>query len=437
VTPVRAVVGDLLGVGPDLEWGRLDAEGLRGAVRSVRTAISALEHQERLLLAQIAERRAFTVDGSRDVADWSAANLGISRRKANDQVRLAGQLADMPRLAHSAAEGRLSSEQAKPAAELARAAGTDAGWAAQAPHLPVGTLDRAATKQRRPTVADRRAAQSTRHFRAWEDGLELRFRGSVPSDDGARLLAAIERAMPPRDPRTEGSVTPDQRRADGLVALARATLGADTDVDRATVVAVVELAAVCDDDPTATAELETGQPLATETARRLLCDGRLQVVVQDRDGVAVGVGTTARVVTPAMRRALMRRDGRCRFGDCTSTRFLEAHHIVAWPSPTTMGNLAMICWHHHHAIHEGGWTLSGAPNGRLEAVHATGARVSSHPAGWLPPELVPRRSSSPPLPPPAQAARAPDDRRPAVQMAKAAPARDATTLFPSIPADTG
>ena len=391
VDAVLHATGEHLGPGSSLEWAGVDAGGLRTAARAIRCAISALEHQERLVLAEIGTRRAFTVDGSRDVADWSANNLGISRRVANEQVQLAEQLADMPRLADAAAAGAVTREQARPAADLARAAGTDVGWAAQAPHLPVGTLSRQASKHRRPSAADHRAARNARHFRAWEDGLELRFRGSLPADDGARLLAAIERGMPVRR-RAAGSsasapdqdLTSDQRRADGLLALAKATLSGDVDPDRATITAVVELAAICDDDPGATAELEAGQPLATETARRLVCDGRLQIVVQDRDGVTVGVGTTARVVSPAMRRALLRRDGGCRFGGCTATRFLEAHHVVPWPSPTTMGNLAMICWHHHHAVHEGGWQLHGEPNGALHATHANGTTVTSLPRDRLP-----------------------------------------------------
>jgi hypothetical protein len=211
-----------------------------------------------------------------------------------------------------------------------------------------------------------------RTFEAWTAGQELRFKGSVPVDDGARLLKAIERAMPERDkanPQTVG-----QRQADGLVALASVRVADDADPDRATVVAVVELAAICDDDPRATAELETGEPLATETARRLVCDSRLSVLVQDPSGRAVGVGTTARVVGPALRRALMARDGHCRFGDCTARRFLHAHHITHWPAPTEMSNLAMVCYAHHHTLHEGAWHLTGDPYSALTAHHPDGRR---------------------------------------------------------------
>jgi hypothetical protein len=190
-------------------------------------------------------------------------------------------------------------------------------------------------------------------------------------------LKAIERSMPARDPRS--AATLGQRHADGLLALASTVVADDADPDRATVVVIAELAAVCDDDPAATAELETGEPLATDTARRLVCDSRLSVLVQDRDGRAVGIGSTARTVPPALRRALMVRDRRCRFGDCTARRFLHAHHIEHWPAPTQMGNLAMVCYQHHHALHEGGWTLTGDPFGELVAVHPDG-RTS--PPSW-------------------------------------------------------
>ena len=244
--------------------------------------------------------------------------------------------------------------------------------------MGVAVLQRRAGRARRPAAADHAAARAARSFEAWRAGQELRFRGSVPVDDGARLLKAIERSMPDRDPthrRTLG-----QRQADGLVALASVKVAGDADPDRATVVAVVELAAICDDDPQATAELETGEPLATETARRLVCDSRLSVLVQDRDGRAVGVGTTQRTVGPALRRALMVRDGHCRFGDCTARRFLHAHHVVHWPAATEMSNLAMVCYPHHHSLHEGGWDLTGDPFGELVAVHPDGRRTTTQPS---------------------------------------------------------
>ena len=260
---------------PELGWDRLDARGLRAAAAELQKVISAVEHQQRRLLALIDDRRAFTVDGSRDAADWAANGLGVSRRAANDQLRLARQLDGLPNLAEAAARGDLSTAQARPAAQLADPT-TDRQWAAQASALPVGVLDRQAAKRSRPTSADHRAARNARHFRAWTDGLELRFRGAMPVDDGHRLLAAIDCAAPPRgrtDPRTDGAqqratagptddndgnappLTPDQRRADGLLALAGATIADDADPDRANVVLIADL-----DTVDAATAATTGRP---------------------------------------------------------------------------------------------------------------------------------------------------------------------------------
>jgi hypothetical protein len=383
VAGVLDVVGRRLGVladrrstpsSPRLDWERLDGRGLRGAAQDVQAAISALEHQQRLLLGLIDERRAFDGTGARDAADWAANSLGVDRRRAADAVDVGRRLQQLPRLADAAAAGRLTTDQARPASRLADSA-TDGAWARQAEALPPAVLARQLARRRRPSAADHRAARAARHFRSWEQGHELLFRGSLPIDDGRRLLAAVERAMPDRDPHADVPATPDQRRADGLAALAGAHLAADADPDRATVLVIAELAAIEDGDPAATAELEASQPLATATARRLLCDSRTQLAVQDRRGVLVGVGTTQRTVGPQLRRALVARDGRCRFGACTNTRFLHAHHVVHWPSPTTMGNLVLLCFGHHHAVHEGGWTLAGDPNGELQAVHPTDGTV--------------------------------------------------------------
>jgi hypothetical protein len=413
-----------------LEWGRLDGRGLRSAAEELQRAIGSLQHHQRLVLRLIEERRAYAAVGSRDAADWAAGRLGMSRRAVTDGIEVARKLDAFPALAEKTESGELSPEQTRPALDLAAttaATGTDPngfGWALTAPGMGVAALRRRAARVRRPGAVDHATARAVRTFEAWSAGQELRFKGSVPIDAGATLLKAIERAMPARD--GANPATLGQRQADGLVALASATVGADADPDRATVVVIAELAAICDDDPRATAELETGEPLATETARRLVCDSRLSVLVQDPTGRAVGVGTTARTVGPALRRALMVRDGHCRFGDCTARRFLHAHHIAHWPAPTEMSNLAMVCYVHHHSLHEGGWTLTGDPFGRLTARHPDGRRSApNHPQN--------HEDSAPPRPPPEPppADRRPADRPPADRLRSPQGARAALTTGPA------
>ena len=44
-------------------------------------------------------------------------------------------------------------------------------------------------------------------------------------------------------------------------------------------------------------------------------------------------------------------------------------HLWHWVDggPTDLTNLALLCRAHHRAIHEGGWRLARAPDGRLTA----------------------------------------------------------------------
>ncbi len=82
-----------------------------------------------------------------------------------------------------------------------------------------------------------------------------------------------------------------------------------------------------------------------EGARRLLCDGRLQTVVSDHTGQAVGIGRMARTSSPWILRRLRWRDRGCTFPGCELRRFLHAHHIRHWieGGPTDLDNLVLVC----------------------------------------------------------------------------------------------
>jgi len=45
----------------------------------------------------------------------------------------------------------------------------------------------------------------------------------------------------------------------------------------------------------------------------------------------------------------------------------DAHHLIFWadqdhPGDTDVENLVLLCWAHHVAVHEGGWTLQRLPD---------------------------------------------------------------------------
>jgi hypothetical protein len=82
------------------------------------------------------------------------------------------------------------------------------------------------------------------------------------------------------------------------------------------------------------------------------------------------VGRATRVVAPAQRTALTVRDGGCRFPSCDRpVAWCDAHHLRHWlhGGPTDLGNLALLCRGHHHAVHEGGWRRHRHPDATLTA----------------------------------------------------------------------
>jgi hypothetical protein len=109
------------------------------------------------------------------------------------------------------------------------------------------------------------------------------------------------------------------------------------------------------------AHLHDGPCLGTETARRISCDAPVCVLLRKGNEI-LNLGRTQRLPNRAQRRALMARDGGCRFPGCAERRYVEPHHVVHWADggPTDLANLVLLCWRHHHAVHEGGYRLAFA-----------------------------------------------------------------------------
>jgi hypothetical protein len=129
-------------------------------------------------------------------------------------------------------------------------------------------------------------------------------------------------------------------------------------------------------------ELESGQRLATDTVRRIACDSSLLRITEDQAGNPLDIGRKTRVVSPALRRALQARDGGCRFPGCTHRRHIDAHHIEHWANggETSIDNLTLLCRHHHHLVHEGGFGLERTADGHLRFTRPDGRVIDTHPA---------------------------------------------------------
>ena len=105
-----------------------------------------------------------------------------------------------------------------------------------------------------------------------------------------------------------------------------------------------------------------------------MCDAVIEPLFE-QEGVVIGVGRKHREPPGWLRRQLIHRDAGCRFDGCTRVRGLHAHHVELWVAggPTDKNNLVMLCRGHHRLVHEGGWTIQGHPDGRLEFIRPNGA----------------------------------------------------------------
>lgn len=114
--------------------------------------------------------------------------------------------------------------------------------------------------------------------------------------------------------------------------------------------------------------------VSRRTVLRSLCDCEVEAVVT-KDGEAVGISTRSKPVTGRQRRLVLQRDEhRCRFPGCGRRGWLQVHHIQhrARQGDNQLQNLLSVCWYHHRAVHEGGWSVRRDANGRPEFVGPTG-----------------------------------------------------------------
>ena len=95
----------------------------------------------------------------------------------------------------------------------------------------------------------------------------------------------------------------------------------------------------------------------------------------------MSIGRRSRVIPPAIHRALHARDGGCRFPGCTNHRYVDGHHIVHWQNggETALGNLVLLCRHHHRLVHEGGFDCRKSKDGEIYFLDRQKQRLPNNP----------------------------------------------------------
>jgi hypothetical protein len=110
-----------------------------------------------------------------------------------------------------------------------------------------------------------------------------------------------------------------------------------------------------------------GADLPVETIRRIACDANIIPLVLNGASMPLDIGRGQRLASAAQRRALEATHDTCAFDGCAvAFHACQIHHIDYWENggPTDLDNMVPLCSRHHHAAHEGGWTLTLKPGSR-------------------------------------------------------------------------
>lgn len=382
----------------------LAAEERLELVRLARAAGQCLEALIVALIAEADQARASVKAAGTPTSDWlTATDPSLTNRAASRLVLSGRDLAAHPAVRDAALQGHLTVGQAQEVARaltglpiglspaerhqiqralLEAAAGVPA---ASVPALVEPAID-AACPSAAETPARAQARLSARQGRArarrgltfTDDGDGAwRLSGSLPILEATPLKDWLDRhaahaAREERTPLAPGDrATLTQRRADALMALGRQggeppeTAGAESRSPgtrvRTRLVVTMDAESLRERlEPTGL--LPDGTLIDAGELRRLACDaGVIPAVLRGRSE-PLDLGRLTRVISPALRRALILRDRGCAFPGCTAPGPLcEAHHIIPWliGGDTALHNLVLLCPHHHRLVEPS--TLWGRP----------------------------------------------------------------------------
>ena len=371
----------------------------------------------------------WAADGIRSCAHWLSWQTGVGLRAAQEQVRVARALPELPLLDAQFHEGKLSYSKVRAISRVA-SPGRDeelTDFALCATAAQVERLVSAIRKQDDPTddgaCLEPEAAESVAHWR-WELGGTLTVTARLTAVDGAHFLAGVVHAEYERT-RTTDDAAPSE--ADIAAARDEAEESVGTDVEPRlrrdlwqnvpynvapamlaqadAVISGLDLPEVAvggevlfhEVDGVAT--VDRGPELRSAEREEIEC-GSAQRIVEHGDGDVMTVGgrrlgpvlrwgRRRRVPNAALVRVVLMRDRGCRAPSCNRTRHLHAHHVRPWSQggTTDAGNLVLLCSQHHRALHSGLFSIEALGSQRFAFRGTHGdlleeAPLHSTPAGW-------------------------------------------------------
>jgi hypothetical protein len=316
-------------------------------------------------------------DGATGLAPWLVGHARHSTATAKAWAAAATALPELPALRGAFGEGVLSWDQLSPAISFATPV-TDVELAEELAGKTVAQIEAMARGHK---VRTRDHANEARRQRGFHSRIDREtggsfFRGFLPADESAIVEARLTQRGDKAGPNAEtGRWDPEHVRwADALVDLCREDHSVDPGPDP-TVVVIHVPAEVVDGIRAGNGTLH-GVEIPRDSVLRALCDCAIEFSVDGPDGTTIGIGRARRDPPRWLRRRILHRDVTCRFPGC-GRRIRHIHHIRQWirdHGPTDAWNLCGLCFHHHHLVHEGGWSISGNADNHLTFISPQGVR---------------------------------------------------------------
>jgi uncharacterized protein DUF222 len=365
---VRNAVDALKATARALDPARIDGHDAASLLDAVTEGERVCGAMKALLARRIEDTKVWREAGHRSAAHWIAEATGETIGVACRTLATARALDGLPETDAAFRAGRLSPTQA---AEITSAAGADPAAETELLDAADGTsvkgLRDRCRQVRAGAEADDRAwarrLHEQRRAHDWTDPEGFyRLEARLAPDAGARFRSAwqthIDRIF--RDARRAGVREPRATyAADALVALA-----AEGPCKPVEVRVTVDSAALArgHTEPGERCEIDRVGPVPLTTARALLDDASVAVLVRDGDDITA-VTSPTRVIPAKLRRALEDRHPSCGVKGCANDQFLQIDHVVPLEAggETNVRNTWRICAHHHSLKTHRGWTVVGEP----------------------------------------------------------------------------
>ena len=313
------------------------------------------------IAAEMAKRDKYDEDGFVSPIDWMRFNGHMTAGAAANGVAVGESLHRMPESVDAMATGEIGYAHLTVMARTAEDLGDRFDETAlinkakeNSPgkfHYICTHYRHAADPKRYADEQEEQVQQRRLKVSKWMDGSVL-LSGQLDPEGGAVFITALQARSRKSGAHDDRDL--ERRQGDALVELA-SNGGSQAQIQ---VTSSIETLLGLAGAPAA--DLEFSLPISSKAVERLACDSSISRVLLDSDSMVIDVGRSKRVVSEPTRRALVARDGSCRWPACDRpASWSAAHHVVHWihGGATDLDNLVLLCHRHHRMVHEGNWQI--------------------------------------------------------------------------------